>query len=156
MPATARLESERADRADQRLAGGRICGRVDRGRGLELQGGAVRAPIFHSEGARAQIRCVCFRDQLRGVKFRPEDGLHIRVRGALGVYEVRGEYQIYVSHIEPMGLGALQLAFEQLKKKLQEEGLFDEARKKALPVLPRCIGIVTSPTGRRFATSCGC
>ncbi len=102
---------------------------------------------FTLKDARAQIRCVCFRDQLRGVKFRPEDGLHIRVRGALGVYEVRGEYQIYVSHIEPMGLGALQLAFEQLKKKLQEEGLFDEARKKALPVMPRCIGIVTSPTG---------
>jgi exodeoxyribonuclease VII large subunit len=102
---------------------------------------------FTLKDAHAQIRCVCFRDQLRGVKFRPEDGLHIRVRGALGVYEVRGEYQIYVSHIEPMGLGALQLAFEQLKKKLQREGLFDEARKKALPVLPRCIGIVTSPTG---------
>ena len=74
---------------------------------------------FTLKDARAQIRCVCFRDQLRGVKFRPEDGLHIRVRGALSVYEVRGEYQIYVSHIEPMGLGALQLAFEQLKKKLQ-------------------------------------
>src|SRR5271170_431208 len=102
---------------------------------------------FTLKDARAQIRCVCFRDQLRGVKFRPEDGLHIRVRGALSVYEVRGEYQIYVSHIEPMGLGALQLAFEQLKKKLQEEGLFDEARKKPLPLMPRCIGIITSPTG---------
>jgi exodeoxyribonuclease VII large subunit len=102
---------------------------------------------FTLKDARAQIRCVCFRDQLRGVKFRPEDGLHIRVRGALSVYEVRGEYQVYVSHIEPMGLGALQLAFEQLKKKLQGEGLFDEARKKPLPVLPCCIGIISSPTG---------
>jgi len=102
---------------------------------------------FTLKDARAQIRCVCFRDQLRGVKFRPEDGLHIRVRGALGVYEVRGEYQIYVSHVEPMGLGALQLAFEQLKKKLQDEGLFDEARKRPLPVMPRCIGIVSSPSG---------
>jgi exodeoxyribonuclease VII large subunit len=95
----------------------------------------------------AQIRCVCFKDQLRGIKFRPEDGLHITVRGSVAVYEVRGEYQIYVTHIEPVGLGALQLAFEQLKKRLQEEGLFSEARKKPLPLLPRCIGIVTSPTG---------
>src|SRR6185437_5841897 len=76
-----------------------------------------------------------------------EDGLHITVRGSLGVYEVRGEYQVYVTHIEPVGLGALQLAFEQLKKKLQDEGLFDESRKKPLPVLPRCIGVVTSPAG---------
>ncbi|MGH9688343.1 MAG: exodeoxyribonuclease VII large subunit [Candidatus Acidiferrales bacterium] len=95
----------------------------------------------------AQIRCVCFRDQARSLKFRPEDGLHVTVRGSLGVYEVRGEYQIYVSYIEPVGAGALQLAFEQLKKKLQAEGLFDEARKKPLPVMPRCIGVVTSPTG---------
>src|SRR5580698_3583453 len=102
---------------------------------------------FTLKDARAQIRCVCFRDQVRALKFRPEDGLHVTVRGSLGVYELRGEYQIYVSYIEPVGLGALQLAFEQLKKKLEAEGLFDEARKKPLPVLPRCIGIVTSPTG---------
>ena len=102
---------------------------------------------FTLKDARSQIRCVCFRDQVRGLKFRPEDGLHITVRGSLGVYEPRGEYQVYVSHIEPVGLGALQLAFEQLKKKLQDEGLFDEARKKPLPILPRCIGVITSPTG---------
>ena len=102
---------------------------------------------FTLKDARSQIRCVCFRDQVRGLKFRPEDGLHITVRGGLGVYEPRGEYQIYVSHIEPVGLGALQSAFEQLKKRLAEEGLFDEARKKPLPVLPRRIGVVTSPTG---------
>ena len=102
---------------------------------------------FTLKDARAQIRCVCFRDQMRGIKFKPEDGLHITVRGSLSVYDARGEYQIYVTNIEPVGLGALQLAFEQLKNKLQEEGLFDEARKKALPVLPRCIGAVTSPTG---------
>jgi len=102
---------------------------------------------FTLKDARAQIRCVCFRDQVRGLKFRPEDGLHITVRGSLGVYEPRGEYQVYVSYIEPVGLGALQLAFEQLKKKLEAEGLFDDERKKPLPVLPRCIGIVTSPTG---------
>ncbi|MGA9179825.1 MAG: exodeoxyribonuclease VII large subunit, partial [Candidatus Acidiferrales bacterium] len=102
---------------------------------------------FTLKDAKAQIRCVCFRDQMRGLKFKPEDGLHITVRGALSVYDARGEYQIYVTNIEPVGLGALQLAFEQLKKKLQGEGLFDQARKKPLPVLPRCIGVVTSPTG---------
>jgi len=102
---------------------------------------------FTLKDAHAQIRCVCFRDQVRGLKFRPEDGLHITVRGALGVYEPRGEYQIYVSYIEPVGFGALQVAFEQLKRQLQEEGLFDEGRKKPLPVLPRCIGVITSPAG---------
>jgi len=102
---------------------------------------------FTLKDARSQIRCVCFRDQARLLKFRPEDGLQITLRGSLGVYEPRGEYQIYVTHIEPVGLGALQLAFEQLKKKLQEEGLFEEARKKPPPVLPRCIGIITSPSG---------
>jgi exodeoxyribonuclease VII large subunit len=102
---------------------------------------------FTLKDVRSQIRCVCFRDQARMLKFRPEDGLHVTVRGSLGVYEPRGEYQIYVTVIEPVGAGALQIAFEQLKKKLQEEGLFDAARKRALPVLPRCIGVVTSPTG---------
>jgi len=102
---------------------------------------------FTLKDAKAQIRCVCFRDQARSLKFRPEDGLHVTVRGSIAVYELRGEYQVYVSHIEPVGLGALQLAFEQLKKKLQAEGLFDEARKKPLPVMPRCIGVITSPTG---------
>jgi exodeoxyribonuclease VII large subunit len=102
---------------------------------------------FTLKDAHAQIRCVCFRDQVRGLKFRPEDGLEITVRGSLGVYSPRGDYQVYVSYIEPVGLGALQLAFEQLKRKLEEEGLFDEGRKKPLPLLPRSIGIVTSPTG---------
>src|SRR5580693_4844274 len=102
---------------------------------------------FTLKDAHAQIRCICFRDQARGLKFRPEDGLHVTVRGSISVYDVRGEYQIYVTNIEPVGLGALQLAFEQLKKRLQEEGLFDAARKRPLPVLPRCIGVVTSPTG---------
>src|SRR5580698_7936078 len=92
---------------------------------------------FTLKDARSQIRCVCFRDQARMLKFRPEDGLQVTVRGSLGVYEPRGEYQIYVTVIEPVGAGALQVAFEQLKKKLQDEGLFDAARKKALPVLPR-------------------
>jgi len=102
---------------------------------------------FTLKDARAQVRCVCFRNQVRLLKFRPEDGLHVTVRGSVSVYEPRGEYQIYVEHIEPVGLGALQLAFEQLKKRLAAEGLFDPAQKKPLPVLPRRIGLVTSPRG---------
>jgi len=102
---------------------------------------------FTLKDARAQIRCVCFRNQYRLLKFRPEDGLHVTVRGSVSVFEHRGEYQIYIEHIEPVGLGALQLAFEQLKQRLETEGLFDPARKKPLPVLPRRIGLVTSPTG---------
>ncbi len=93
----------------------------------------------------AQVRCVCFRQNAIRLRFRPEDGLHMRIRGSISVYDLRGEYQIYVDHIEPVGLGALQLAFEQLKKKLEAEGLFDPARKKRLPMLPRRIGVVTSP-----------
>lgn len=102
---------------------------------------------FTLKDAHAQIRCVCFRDQARLLKFRPEDGLHVTVRGALGIYEQRGEYQIYVSTIEPVGFGALQLAFEQLKQRLAAEGLFDQARKKPLPMLPQRIGLITSSTG---------
>src|SRR6202162_4297477 len=96
---------------------------------------------------RTQIRCVCFKNQLRTMKFRPEDGLRVTVRGSISVYESRGEYQIYVEHVEPVGLGALQLAFEQLKKRLEAEGLFDLVRKKPLPMLPRRVGLITSPRG---------
>jgi len=102
---------------------------------------------FTLKDAKSQIRCVCFREQMRGLKFKLEDGLHITVRGSISVYDARGEYQIYVQSMEPVGLGALQLAFEQLKKKLAAEGLFDQARKKPLPVLPCAIGVITSPTG---------
>ena len=102
---------------------------------------------FTLKDARAQIRCVCFRNQLIRMKFRPEDGLHVTVRGSISVYEQRGEYQIYVEHVEPVGLGALQLAFEQLKKRLDAEGLFDPARKKPLPMLPERVGLITSPRG---------
>lgn len=120
---------------------------------------------FTLKDAKSQIKCVCFREQMRGLKFKLEDGLHITVRGSIGVYEQRGEYQIYVQTMEPVGLGALQLAFEQLKKKLAAEGLFDQARKRPLPMLPRTIAVVTSPTGaairdilrvlkRRFSNAC--
>lgn len=102
---------------------------------------------FTLKDASAQIRAVCFRNQARYLKFKPQDGISVIARGHLSVYEARGEYQFYVDYLEPAGLGALQLAFEQLKAKLAAEGLFDTARKKPLPVLPRTIGIVTSPTG---------
>jgi exodeoxyribonuclease VII large subunit len=95
----------------------------------------------------AQLRAVCFRNQARYLKFKPQDGILVVARGHLSVYEARGEYQLYVEYLEPAGLGALQLAFEQLKQKLAAEGLFDITRKKPLPVLPRAIGVVTSPTG---------
>jgi exodeoxyribonuclease VII large subunit len=95
----------------------------------------------------AQIRAVMFRTQNRLLKFQPEDGLQVVGYGRLTVYEPRGEYQIVLDYLEPKGLGALQLAFDQLKEKLSREGLFDPARKKPLPPLPQKIGIVTSPTG---------
>src|SRR6202163_4666007 len=110
----------------------------------EAQSGHIYCTL---KDERAQIRCLCFKTQLRTMKFRPEDGLHVTVRGSLSVYESRGEYQIYVENIDAIGLGALQLAFEQLKKRLDAEGLFSLERKKPLPILPRCIGLITSPRG---------
>jgi exodeoxyribonuclease VII large subunit len=102
---------------------------------------------FTLKDATAQIRAVCFRNQARYLKFKPQDGLAVIARGRLSVYEARGEYQLYVEFLEPAGMGALQLAFDQLKQRLAAEGLFDAARKKPLPALPRTIGVVTSPTG---------
>jgi exodeoxyribonuclease VII large subunit len=102
---------------------------------------------FTLKDASAQLRAVCFRNQARYLKFKPQDGISVIARGRLSVYEARGEYQLLVEYLEPAGLGALQLAFEQLKAKLAAEGLFDPARKKPLPVLPRTVGIVTSPSG---------
>ncbi|HXA67233.1 MAG TPA: exodeoxyribonuclease VII large subunit [Bryobacteraceae bacterium] len=95
----------------------------------------------------AQLRCVCFRASLRYLKFKPQDGIAVLARGRIDVYEARGEYQLQVELLEPQGHGALQFAFEQLKKKLAAEGLFDAGRKRAIPRLPRRIGIVTSPSG---------
>ena len=102
---------------------------------------------FTLKDDKAQIRCVWFKQQMRGIKVRPEDGLKFTVRGAISVYEARGEYQIYVESIEPAGRGALQLAFEQLKKRLEAEGLFEARHKRPLPLLPSRIGLVTSPAG---------
>lgn len=99
----------------------------------------------------AQVRCVAFRSSHRYWKFKPQDGLAVLARGRLDVYEARGEYQLLVESLEPQGFGALQLAFEQLKKKLAAEGLFAPARKRPLPRIPRRIGIVTSPRGAAIA-----
>jgi exodeoxyribonuclease VII large subunit len=95
----------------------------------------------------AQLRCVLFRGRGRRVAFQPEDGMQVLAFGGLDVYLARGEYQLVVELLEPKGVGALQLAFEQLKRRLEAEGLFDPARKRGLPPFPRTIGIVTSPTG---------
>jgi exodeoxyribonuclease VII large subunit len=102
---------------------------------------------FTLKDASCQLRGFMFRSSLRYLKFKPADGVRVIARGKISVYEPKGEYQLVCEHLEPHGLGALQLAFEQLKKRLQEEGLFDQARKRALPALPRRIGIVTSLEG---------
>jgi exodeoxyribonuclease VII large subunit len=95
----------------------------------------------------SQIRAVLFKNQVRTLRFLLEDGLHIISRGRVSVYEKRGEYQLILEEVEPKGIGALQLAFLQLKDRLEREGLFDVAHKKPMPLIPQTIGIVTSPTG---------
>src|SRR5271166_3306584 len=100
---------------------------------------------FTLKDRNAQIRVVMFRSSARLLRFRPEDGLQVVVRGRVTIYEDRGELQISAEYVEPKGAGALQIAFEQLKAKLEAEGLFDSARKKPIPTLPARIGIVTSP-----------
>jgi exodeoxyribonuclease VII large subunit len=103
--------------------------------------------FFTLKDSSAQVRGFMFKSALRDLKFKPVDGLRVVARGKVSVYEPKGEYQIVCEHLEPHGLGALQLAFDQLKKRLQDEGLFDAGRKRPLPSLPRKIGIVTSLEG---------
>src|SRR6266853_5346323 len=102
---------------------------------------------FTLKDSSSQLKGLMFRSALRYLKFKPADGLRVVARGKISVYEPKGEYQLVCEHMEPHGLGALQLAFDQLKKRLQDEGLFDAARKRPLPALPRKIGIVTSLEG---------
>ena len=102
---------------------------------------------FTLKDAKAQLKIVLFATNARFLKFRIENGLQLIVRGRLTIYDVKGDFQLNATSVEPAGLGALQLAFEQLKKRLAEEGLFDAARKKAIPMLPQRIAVVTSPTG---------
>jgi exodeoxyribonuclease VII large subunit len=102
---------------------------------------------FSIKDSRAQMRVVLFATNSRFLRFRIENGLQLVVRGRLTLYEQKGEFQLNAVAVGPAGLGALQLAFEQLKKQLADEGLFDPARKKPIPMLPQRIAIVTSPTG---------
>lgn len=102
---------------------------------------------FTLKDQQAQLKCAFFRNQNLYIRFRPQDGIKVRVRGRISVYDPRGEYQLIISSMEPVGKGALQLAFEQLKNQLALEGLFDDSYKKPLPHLPNHLGIVTSPTG---------
>lgn len=102
---------------------------------------------FSLKDEAASLRCASFRMQNRMIRFVPEDGLHVIARGRLSIYDSRGEYQLIAEFLEPVGAGAAQLALEQLKKRLAADGLFAIERKRPLPILPRCIGVVTSPTG---------
>ena len=119
---------------------------------LEGEVSNLRAPgsghlYFTLKDSASQMRAVLFRTQAQRLRFSLKEGMCVIVRGRLTVYEPRGEYQIVLEGVEPKGVGALQLAFEQLKDKLAREGLFDQSRKRPLPFLPRCVGVVTSPTG---------
>lgn len=102
---------------------------------------------FSLKDRKCQVRCAMFRGFNQRIRTIPKEGDQVRIRGKVTLYESRGDFQIIVEHIEPAGLGALQQAFEELKRKLQAEGLFEAARKKPIPALPRHIGVVTSPTG---------
>ena len=95
----------------------------------------------------AQIRAVMFRNQARSLKFLPEDGMKVVAQGKIGIYPPRGEYQVVLDYLEPMGVGALALAFEQVKRKLAAQGVFDTAVKKPVPFLPQRVAVITSPTG---------
>src|ERR1700682_3902558 len=95
----------------------------------------------------AQLRAKCFRSSNTRIRFRPQDGLHVRARGRLTVYQPRGEYELVVESLDPVGAGALRIAFEQLRDRLKAEGLFAQELKRPLPVFPRRVGVGTSPTG---------
>ncbi len=102
---------------------------------------------FTLKDAGAQVRCAMFKPKSTWLKFRPEAGTHVLLRGRVGLYAPRGDYQLIVDHMEEAGEGALRRAFEELKARLQAEGLFDEARKRPLPRFPRRIGVITSASG---------
>ncbi|MFH0839687.1 MAG: exodeoxyribonuclease VII large subunit [Candidatus Omnitrophota bacterium] len=102
---------------------------------------------FSVKDSGAVLSCAFFRSANKGLKFQIKEGMNVVCFGKISVYDKRGQYQLYVDKIEPKGVGALQMAFEQLKARLQKEGLFDEARKRPIPYLPTRIGVVTSPTG---------
>ncbi len=102
---------------------------------------------FSLKDEQGQIRCALFRLRQRNIKFNPENGMTVLLRAATTLYQTRGDFQLVIQHIEPVGVGNLQLAFEQLKSKLREEGLFDSIHKKNLPLTPKTIGVVSSSNG---------
>lgn len=109
---------------------------------------------FTLKDEKSQIRCALFRRDAALLRFLPRDGEEVLVRGQMGIYAARGEYQITVKKVEPLGIGALQRAFEELKQQLADEGLFDPQYKKTLPEFPKKIGVVTSATGAAFQDIC--
>ena len=102
---------------------------------------------FSLKDSKAQVRCAMFKGANSRTSFKPQDGDQVLVKGSVSLYEPRGDYQLIVDKMEPSGEGALQRAFEQLKLKLEKEGLFDPTHKKPIPIMPRCIGVVTSHSG---------
>ena len=102
---------------------------------------------FTLKDEKSVLKCVMFRSNASLLPFMPEDGMKVIIRGYVSVFERDGQYQLYAEEMQPDGIGALYVAFEKLKKKLEEEGLFDASKKKKLPYLPRAIGVVTSSTG---------
>jgi exodeoxyribonuclease VII large subunit len=126
---------------------------------IQLNNVCIRGEIsnfkYHSSGhmyftlkdKNAKIKCVMFKTFGYFLKFMPEDGMDVIIQGNVSVYERDGQYQLYCNKMEPEGIGSLYLAFEQLKKKLQDEGFFEENRKKQIPLCPNRVGVVTSPTG---------
>ena len=119
-----------------------ICGEV-----TNLQVSRAGHCYFTLKDSEAQIRAVCFRMQFQYLRFKPEDGFEVRVRGGVSVYTPRGDLQVIVDIVEPAGRGSLQVAFEKLKGRLEQEGLFDTAIKQRIPLLPSRIGIITSSSG---------
>ena len=119
-----------------------VCGEV-----TNLQVSRAGHCYFTLKDSEAQIRAVCFRMQFQYLRFKPEDGFEVRVRGGVSVYTPRGDLQVIVDIVEPAGRGSLQVAFEKLKGRLEQEGLFDTAIKQRIPLLPSRIGIITSSSG---------
>lgn len=102
---------------------------------------------FSLKDQHSQVRCAMFKTRFRSIKFAPENGMEILARANVSLYEGRGEFQLIMEHMEPAGAGALQRAFEELKQRLQKEGLFDQAHKQGVPAFPSSIAVITSPSG---------
>jgi exodeoxyribonuclease VII large subunit len=134
------LSSEIRDMLERRLTDIWVEGEIS-----NFKSSAAGHLYFTLKDERAQLSAVCFRNAARLLRFRPENGKLFRARGRVSTYESRGEYQLIVEVLEPAGLGSLQLAFEQLKEKLDKEGLFRAERKRPIPAFPKKVGVVTSP-----------